>query len=152
MSDAQKTQKGSDVQGLIATLDDYFVKRAPFQIPDGGKELIVRFGPWISLVLLVLTLPILLVALGLGAIFSPFGGVTAAAGFGISAILVIVQVGLLIMALPGLFSRRMSGWMLLFYEQCVSFVHSLLTGSYVGGLIGVVIGLYFLFQVREKYS
>ena len=72
----QKSTTSSDVQGLIGTLDDYLVKRAPFQIPDGGKELIVKFGPWISLVLLVLTLPLLLVALGLGAIFSPFGGVT----------------------------------------------------------------------------
>ena len=148
----QKSTTSSDVQGLIGTLDDYLVKRAPFQIPDGGKELIVKFGPWISLVLLVLTLPLLLVALGLGAIFSPFGGVTAAAGFGITAIFTVVQVALLVMALPGLFSRKMSGWTLLFYEQLLSFVHSLLTGSIVGGILGLVIGLYILFQVRGKYS
>ena len=41
---------------------------------------------------------------------------------------------------PGLFARKMSGWTLLFYEQLVSFVHSLLMGSIVSGIIGVVIG------------
>ena len=43
---------------LIATLDEYLVKKAPFALPDGVKEFIVRFGPWISLVLLVLSLPV----------------------------------------------------------------------------------------------
>jgi hypothetical protein len=147
----QQTTTSSDVQGLIATLDDYFVKRAPFQLPEPAKELIVKFGPWISLVLLVLLLPLLLLALGIGAVFSPFAGPGAAAGFGIAAIFVIVQIALLAMALPGLFNRRMSGWTLMFYEQLVSFVYSLLTGSYIGGILGLIIGLYFLFQVRAKY-
>lgn len=149
MADAQSASK--DVQGLIATLDTYLVKQAPVQIPDGGKELIVKFGPWITVVMLILTLPLLLVALGIGAVLSPFAGATAAAGFGITSIFVIVQIALMVMALPGLFARKMSGWTLLFYEQLVSFVHSLLMGSIVSGILGVVIGMYILFQVREKY-
>lgn len=140
------------LQGLIATLDEYLVKKAPFQIPEGGKEFIVRFGPWISLVLLVLTLPLLLMALGLGAIVAPFAGVQYATGFGIAAIFALVQVVMLGMALPGLFARKMSGWTLLFYEQLVGFVGAILSGSIVGGIIGALIGLYILFQVRTKYS
>lgn len=149
MANAHSASK--DVQGLIAALDTYLVRRAPVQIPDGGKELIVKFGPWITVVMLILTLPLLLVALGIGAVLSPFAGATAAAGFSITSIFVIVQIALMVMALPGLFARRMSGWTLLFYEQLVSFVHSLLMGSIVSGIIGVVIGMYILFQVREKY-
>ena len=144
-------QPAGGVQGLIAMLDEYLVKKAPFQIPDAGKEFIVRFGPWISLVLLVLLLPLLLVAFGIGTVFMPFGGVGYATGFGLAAILAIVQIVLLAIALPALFARKMSGWMLLFYEQLVSFVGSVVSGSIVGGLIGLVIGLYILFQVREKY-
>ncbi len=140
------------LQGLIATLDEYLVKKAPFQIPEGGKEFIVRFGPWISLVLLVLMLPLLLMALGLGAIVAPFAGIQYATGFGIAAIFALVQVVMLGMALPGLFARKMSGWTLLFYEQLVGFVGSILSGSIVGGIIGAIIGLYILFQVRTKYS
>lgn len=137
---------------LIATLDEYLVKKAPFALPDGVKEFIVRFGPWISLVLLVLSLPVLLVALGISTVLMPFAGVAYATGFGIVFWFTIVQVALLVLALPGLFARKMAGWTFLFYEQLVSFVGSLLLGSIVGAIVGVVIGLYFLFQVREKYS
>ena len=78
---------------LVGFLDFYLVKQAPFQIPDGGREWIVKFGPWITVVLLILTLPILLFALGLGVIFIPFGGVGYASGFGMLTLFVIVEVG-----------------------------------------------------------
>ena len=136
---------------LIATLDEYLVKKAPFQLPDSVKELLVKFGPWISIVLLVLLVPILLLALGVGTILMPFGGVGYATGFGLSAIFAIVQIVLLAMALPGLFARKKSAWMLMFYEQLIGFVGSLVSGSVVGAIIGTLIGLYFLFQLRTKY-
>ena len=136
---------------LVGFLDFYLVKQAPFQIPDGGREWIVKFGPWITVVLLILTLPILLFALGLGAIFIPFGRIGYASGFGFLTLFVIVEVGLMIAALPGLFARKMAGWRLLFYSQLVSIVYNVLTGNIVGGLLFGLIGLYILFQVRTKY-
>jgi hypothetical protein len=139
---------------LIGFLDFYLVKKAPFQIPDAGRELIVRFGPWITVVLLILLLPILLFALGLGALVLPFagaGGVGYAASFGLVTIFAIVEIGLMIAALPGLFARKMSGWTLLFYSQLVGVVHSLLVGNIIGGLLTALIGLYILFQVRPLY-
>lgn len=136
---------------LIATLDEYLVKKAPFQLPDSVKELLVKFGPWISIVLLVLLVPILLLALGIGTILMPFGGVGYATGFGLAAIFAIVQIVLLVMAIPGLFARKKSAWMLMFYEQLIKFVGSLVSGSVVGAIIGTLIGLYVLFQLREKY-
>jgi hypothetical protein len=136
----------------IGFLDLYLVKKAPFQIPDAGKEWIVKFGPWITVVLLILTLPILLFALGMGAVFMPFGGVGYASGFGILTLFVIVEIGLMIAALPGLFNRKMAGWRLLFYSQLVSIVYSLLSGSVVGGLLFGLIALYILFQVRPLYQ
>ena len=136
---------------LIGFLDFYLVKKAPFQIPDGGREWIVKFGPWITVVLLILTLPSLLFALGLGAILIPFGGVGYATGFGFLTLVIIVEIGLMIAALPGLFARKMSGWTLLFYSQLVSIVYSLLSGSIVGGLVMGLISLYILFQVRPLY-
>ncbi len=136
---------------LIGFLDFYLVKKAPFQIPDGGREWIVKFGPWITVVLLILTLPILLVALGIGAVFVPFGGIGYASGFGLLTIAVIVEIGLMIAALPGLFARKMAGWRLLFYAQLVSIVFSLLSGNIVGGLLFGLIALYILFQVRTLY-
>jgi hypothetical protein len=136
---------------LIGFLDFYLVKKAPFQIPDGGREWIVKFGPWITVVLLILTLPLLLVALGVGVVFIPWGGAGYAAGFGFLTLVVLIELGLMIAALPGLFARKMSGWQLLFYSQLVSIVYNLLTGSIVGGLLFGLIALYILFQVRTLY-
>jgi hypothetical protein len=137
---------------LIGFLDFYLVKKAPFQIPEGGREFIVKFGPWITLVLMLIALPFLLLLLGLGTFLSPFAGVGYAAGFGLTAILIIVQFALRAMALPGLFARKMSGWNLLFYSMLVGFVTSLTSYNIIGGILGLVIGLYILFQVRSKYA
>jgi hypothetical protein len=137
---------------LIGFLDFYLVKKAPFQIPHGGREWIVKFGPWITVVLLILTLPLLLMALGIGAVFVPFGGVGYATGFGVLTIFVIAEIGLMIAALPGLFARKMAGWQLLFYSQLVSIVYNVLSGSIVGGLLFGLIGLYILFQIRPLYG
>ena len=136
---------------LIGFLDFYLVKQAPFQIPEGGREWIVKFGPWITVVLLILTLPILLFALGLGVIWIPFGGVGYASGFGVLTLFVLVELGLMIAALPGLFARRMAGWQLLFYSQLVNIAYNVLSGHVVSALLGGLIGLYILFQVRPLY-
>jgi len=136
---------------LVGFLDNYLVKEAPFQIPDGGREWIVKFGPWITVVLLILTLPVLLFALGLGAILIPFGGVGYASGFGVLTLFVIVELGLMIAALPGLFARKTEGWQLLFYSQLVSIVYNILSGHIVSGLLFGLIALYILFQVRPLY-
>jgi len=137
---------------LIGFLDFYLVKKAPFQLPDAWKEAIVQWGPWIMVVLLVLTLPLLLALLGLGAVFSPFGGVAAVSGFGIIAIGTIVQVGLSIASLPGLFNRKMAGWTMAFYARIAGLLTSLLSLNILGGLVSALIGLYILFQIRSKYT
>jgi len=137
---------------LIGFLDYYLVKKAPFQIPDNAKEWLVQYGPWITMVLLVLTLPLLLFLLGLGTALMPFGGVGYAAGFSYLAVAVLVEVGLTAASLPGLFARKMSGWTMLFYARVVGFVATLLAGDLISALVGALISLYILFQVRALYK
>ena len=143
-----EAQAPKDPEGF---LNHYFVTKAPFQIPDGGREAIVKYGPWIVVVLLVLSLPALLVILGVGTALVPFGGVGYATGFGLAAIGLCVQLALQVMALPGLFARKMSGWRLMFYAQIVGVVTSLLSGAIVAAILGALIGFYLLFQVRGLY-
>jgi len=147
MTDAEQAPKD-----LIGFLDFYLVKKAPFQIPEGGREFIVQWGPWISIVLLVLSLPVILFALGIGTFLVPFAGLGYASGFGLAVVTLIIHFGLWIAALPGLFARKMGGWRLLFYGELFSIATSLLQGAIVGAIIGGLIGLYILFQVRTKYS
>jgi hypothetical protein len=143
---------GQAPKDLIGFLDFYLVQKAPFQIPENGKEWIVKYGPWITVVLLILSLPPLLLVLGLGAALVPFGGVGYAAGFTYLTIVLLAELGLMVAALPGLFARKMSGWRLLFYAQIASFVFSLLSGAILGAILGAVIAMYILFQVRALYK
>jgi hypothetical protein len=140
---------------LIGMLDFYLVKKAPFQLPDGVKEAIVKFGPWIALVLILISLPFLLFALGIGAVLLPFAALaspTAAGTFGLVAIVVLVELVLDAAALPGLFARKMMGWKLIFYARLVAIVSSLLSGAIVGAILGGLISLYILFQIRPLYQ
>jgi hypothetical protein len=137
---------------FIGFLEYYLVTKAPFQIPDNGREWIVQYGPWIVIVLLVLSLPALLVVLGLGTALMPLAGVAYATGFGYLALGLVLQLGLTIASLPGLFARRMSGWNLLFYARLVGLAFSLLAGNIISALVGALISLYILFQVRPLYK
>jgi hypothetical protein len=136
---------------LIGFLDYYLVQKAPFQLPDAAKEAIVRYGPWIAVVLLLLSLPLILVAFGLSAALLPFAPY-AYTGFGFTAVVVLVELALDIAALPGLFARKMSGWRLIFYARLVAIAHSLLIGAVVSAILGGIISLYILFQVRPLYG
>ncbi|MEO8467945.1 MAG: chromate transporter [Gammaproteobacteria bacterium] len=143
------TEATQPPKDLYAFLDFYLVQKAPFQIPDEAKEWIVKYSPWISVVLLVITLPALLLALGLGAALVPFGVIVP--GFAYVWVLLLAHVVLLVMALPGLFARKMSSWKLVFYARIVSIVSSLLSGAIVSAVVGGLISLYVLFQIRDKF-
>ncbi len=152
MAEEKKTEQAP--KDLMGFLDFWLVKKAPFQIPEGAKEWIVKWGPWINVVLLVLALPVILTAIGITAVFSPYammGGVGYTGLYWIGIAFTAVQLVLQVMALPGLFARKMSGWTLLFYSEIVAVASSLLSGSIVGGLLSGAIGLYILFQIRVKY-
>jgi hypothetical protein len=72
--------------------------------------------------------------------------------FGFIAIGLIIEIALTLMALPGLFARKTSGWTLLLYARLVSIVANLLAGAIVSALVVGVISLYVLFQVRPLYK
>jgi hypothetical protein len=147
------TDDGSQApKDIIGFLDFYLVKKAPFQIPDPAREWIVRFGPWIALVLLVLSLPLIFALLGFGTMLMPFAGVAYATGFGMAALFILIGVGLEVIALPGLFARKMSGWNFMFYAQIASALGAIVGGSVLSGLVGALISFYVLFQVRSLYK
>ena len=148
---------------LIGFLDFYFVRKAPFQIPAAGREAIVRFGPWIVLVLLIVTVPTVLFVLRLGAWAPiPIGGYR----WGSPAVYawpyayeywpwmlgVVLNFALMAAALPGLFARRMSGWRLAFYAELISAAGAVLSLAIVNGLLTAVIAFYILFQIRSSYK
>jgi len=139
---------------LEGTLNLYLKQKAP-PLPKNIKELIVSLAPWLNIVLIVIALPALLAVLGIGAYVRPFaywGGARLGSLYYLSLVFLGVTLLMRLLALPGLFSRSRSGWKWLYYSVLVNLVYSLFNYNLVGGLIGAVIGLYFLFQVKEYYK
>lgn len=56
---------------LSKTLDDIFVGKAP-ALSENVKEWIVKYGPWITIVLIIMFLPVLLFLLDISAVIAPY--------------------------------------------------------------------------------
>lgn len=150
-----KTSSPQSIKQLMDWLDLYLVKKAPFQIPTNARQWIVQYGPWINIVILVILSPAILFALGIGAVALPFsilGGPGAVGGLSLALIALVLQIGLMIAALPGLFARKKMGWDLAFYSVVLSLIYNLISFNIFGGIIGAVIGAYVLFQIRSYYK
>lgn len=147
---------------LEKTLDELLVKKAPFQLPANAKEWIVQFSPWITLILLILLLPAVLVVLGLGV---ALGGLASAHGlpvgplYWVAMLVLLAQIVVMAISIPALMKRKRSGWELVFYSELASAVYAVVNWlshpfdivGLIGALIGVLIGLYVLFQIRPLY-
>jgi hypothetical protein len=145
----------SQLGKLEDTLETYLVDKAPFQLPKGAKEFIVKYGPWIALVMLVLSLPMILLAFGLGALVAPFallGGVQASVGFGLGMIFSLGMIVIEAIAIPGLFKRKLSAWRLMYYSALLGGVQALISFNLGGLVIGTGLSLYILFQIKSYYK
>ncbi len=155
----KSTDLKSGLGQLESTLELYLVDKAPFSLPSNVKEIIVSFAPWVTVIGLVLAIPGILLAFGMGAVVAPFTGFMGPAYamqysmmYMVSMAFLAVTVVLEALADPGLFNRSAKAWKLLYYALLVGAVSSLVGGNIISAIIGVVIGMYFLFQVKSYYK
>lgn len=142
---------------LLKKLEDfltlYLVTKAPYTIPPRVREKIVAIVPWINLILLITFLPILVALFGLN--FALFSFVSTMGvymnGWGLATIFALAVFVLEICALPGLFKRKKYAWTLVMYAALLTVISDVVFFS-VGGILGGIIGLYILFQVKEYYK
>lgn len=158
-------------------MQKYLVKDAPVQIPTGGRKLIAQWAPWISLVVGLLSL---LSALSLWHFANRANEIIGYANeFGraygvqtqvesisffvyVSIIFIVIQGVLMVVAFKGLLDKNKSkGWNLLLYSMFASIAYTFFSlfvdhyrsvGSSLFGIIGIVIGLYILAQIRDQYK
>jgi hypothetical protein len=138
---------------LEKELAPLFLDRLP-PVSVGVKEGFVKYFPWITLVLMVLLLPVVILAFGLGAVLSPLsflGGLGSGVFYIISVGLTGLVLVLDLLALNGLFNRKRRGWVLAYYAQLVSIVSSILSFSIFSILLAAGF-MYLLFQVRSYYK
>lgn len=148
-----KTGNQLSIAKLEEFLELYLVQKAP-ALPENIKEFIVKYGPYISIVMMVLMAPALIAILGFSSVIMPYaymGGIRPGFNFSISTIFMIGQITLQIIALPGLFKRAKSAWKLMFYASLVGLVYSLLNGALVNGIVSALISFYILFQIKSLY-
>lgn len=141
------------IQKLENFLALYLVKKAPYAIPASAREKIVTIVPWINLILLIIFLPILVALLGLN--FALFSFVSTMGvymnGWGLATIFALAVFVLEICALPGLFGRKKYAWTLVMYAALLTVISDAVFFS-LGGILGGIIGLYILFQIKEYYK
>lgn len=154
-----------EARGVAGDLEnflyEYLVKKAPFQLPMNLKEILVKIAPYVIIIMLIFAIPLILAALGLSALLTPFAAF-GGAGYGywsamalVTGILALISLLLELVAVPGLFKRTYKGWKFAFYAQIVSFVGALIgngVSGLLGTIIGYIIGMYILFQVRDLYK
>lgn len=162
------------LDNLEKSLESVFVKNAP-ELPERGKEALVRWLPWINLILGILTLwsvywlwhwahlanDLANVVNQLSAVYgTPTTTVhKLTAGVWLGLIVLAVEAVLFIAAFPATRARQKRGWDLMFYAFLVNLLYGVVilftdyggAGNFIGYLIGTAIGLWLLFQIRGKY-
>ena len=135
---------------LDKALEDIFVK-AP-KLPKSAIEVMVKIAPFLALIFSILAIPPLLAMFGIGG-FVPWGmvGFSYSILYWVAAVFGTIQVVLGLMAVKPLLAGKMYGWQLLFYSMILSGLASLFRIS-LGGLLGMVIGFYLLYQIKGEYK
>jgi hypothetical protein len=139
---------------LEKKLEKFFNGKFP-SLPEKAKEVIVKFGPYLMIVTLLITIPATLALIGFGAVATPFalvGNFQNEAGLILSIVFGIIIIVLQILALPALFNRRMKGWKILFYASLINVVFNLLSLNLINLIINAGISWYILFQVKSYYK
>jgi hypothetical protein len=118
-------------------------------LPPEFKAGFVKYVPWVTLVLLVLTIPLLIGLYALGAALFAFSSVGNIVNL-VIFVLSIANLVFTVLSLKGLFGQQRQGWVFAYYATLVGVLSAILSVSIFGILFDLV-WLYFLFQVRNEY-
>jgi hypothetical protein len=147
---------GQEAMDFVKKIEDPF-KSLP-HLPKGLVEFFVKIAPWLAIIGAVLGLvagPLVGILGGIGSLFSlsPIFLIWTVA----TVVFTLLNSVLLFMAFKPLKEREMKGWMLLFWSNIIGIVEGVLgllinQSSIVGTLLGIVIGLYILFEMKPLYD
>ena len=159
VTDSKADFKGA-LNNLEEILEEYLVKKAPFQLPKNVKEIIVKFAPYLAILGVVMGIPGVLALLGAGTILAPLGFVggmmTGRPFLGMGYLVSIIFLGAMVvleaLAIPGLFSKSKKAWTFIYWSALVGVVQNIISFNIGGLVIGGLISMYFLFQVKEYYK
>lgn len=137
--------------------DDYLVKKAFWQMPASWKDFIVKVLPWLVIISAILSIPAIVG--GISVLFGlsyggPFRGPYWGGAVPVLIIQIVVAIAVTVLhfkAFDPLRKKQYMGRAFAFYAGLVSFIGNLLDGGVIGALIGLLLGMYILFQIKERY-
>lgn len=155
---------------LESMLEGLF-KPAP-KLSEKAKTNIVSWLPWVNLVLGVLSLWgayalwhwAHLVSNLVNYINAAYGTNSAvdrmSTGLWLGLVVIAAEGVLFLMAYPATQKKQKRGWNLMFYAALLNAVYGVVllftdygtSGNFIGYLVGTVIGLWILFQIKSKYT
>jgi hypothetical protein len=138
--------------------ENLFLKKISWQLPTKAREVIVKIAPWVTLIVLIVSIPAVLVIFGIGSVatgLAAYSGVFWGGRYYLSLIVLIIELVLMAMSISGLIKRELRGWKLVYYGELVSVVYAIISayslGNLISSLIGAAIGLYVVFQIKSYY-
>lgn len=138
---------------LEKQLNEYFYDKAP-RLPKGLCEFLVMIAPYVTIISAVLGAIALLGLVGISTLSLPvavFAAPTYAFNFWVYTVATAIAWLLSLASIPGLFARSKQGWNFMFYGTLWGAVINLLSMNLFGMILGLLIGFYFLFQLRPYY-
>lgn len=124
------------------------------KLPANVLDIIVKVVPYLALIGGILGLWATVSALGMfGAVsmIVPIN-VTTPALFYIGLLFGVAASILDLVAFPKLQTNSKIGWDYLYYGAVLSFVQSVLSLNFIGAILGSLISMYLLFQIRHYYK
>lgn len=147
------------MEQLEKFFEDLFLKKVTYQLPVKAKEVIVQIAPWVTLIIVIISLPAVLGLFGVGSMMTGAGayfGITLGTRYYLGLIVLLIQIIIMALSISPLLKRQAKGWKLVYYSELISFVYALVSsyalGSIIWALISLAIGMYIIFQVKSYYK
>jgi hypothetical protein len=147
------------MKNLENFLEDIFLKKVPYQLPQKAKDIIVGFAYWAAIIGVVLSVLSILSFLRASSYFSTLSrvyGVSMGAQYYLGIVVLVIQTVLMGLSIPGLKVKSKKGWQMMYYSALVSVAYSVVSfysiSSLVWSLIWSAVGMYILFQVKSVYA
>lgn len=146
------------ITDIMSKLDlfftEYLGKKAP-AIPENIKEAIVKYGPYLVILGLILSIGPIIALFGIAAVFTPiaaYGGVHYGFTYYLATLILLISLVIEAIAIPGLLARKKSAWNLMYIAALVSALYSIVNLNIFSLIIGTGISMYVLFQIRSYYK
>lgn len=156
----------TSLQSLETKLNEVLVTKAPVQLPENWRKWLATYAWVFALIGFVFGIVTVLLLLPLLGFASVLGTTVGAAGYVLFAWLSLIvlagYVAVLGVAIPKLKKMQKAGWNLIFYSTLFFFAYDVFNAltnfgagsvmSLIWNALTTVVSLYFIFQIRSKFT